>query len=346
MATILQTKSIYFNDVNLLPSLGKVRSRKEVPKELFRIIVSPMTSIVGRTFIKEAAKLGLSVAIPRFLNIENKIHLYKIFTKYQISEKQLCFIGISLNESINNLSLYREYTKCNSYLVDMANGYIPQIREKIKIIKDCLGHNLVDLLIGNIVTLKGLEYLEKSLNDLCYNLFVRVGIGNGQPCASSDVAAINRGQITELMECELFKTDRNRDYYSRNTSKRLFLVSDGGISKSGFVLKAFGAGADYCLLGGYWKNALEAEANVTGKGIYFGCASSTQNKLANLDRHTEGKEILIDKTKLKPLKELVDELWGGIASGISYVGYQSIDTFISNGIFELKINSLPPKIRY
>jgi len=42
---------------------------------------------------------------------------------------------------------------------------------------------------------------------------------------------------------------------------------------------------------------------------------------------------------------LVEELQGGIASGISYSGHSSVSEFIGNGTFEIKINSLPPKNR-
>ncbi|MEK6882243.1 MAG: IMP dehydrogenase, partial [Nanoarchaeota archaeon] len=344
MATILPTKSIYYNDVNILPKLGIVKSRKDVSRELHKIIISPMSSIVGRTFIKEASKLGLSVAIPRFLYINEKIVLHNLFEDFRINDKQLCFIGIGLGENADNLKILDEKLKTLSILIDMADCYIPQLEEKVYRISEHLG-NIHNLLIGNIVTIEGLKYMYKSLDYFCNNLFCRVGIGNGQPCKSSDVAAINRGQITELIECEPFKKEINSLYNINEINKKLYLVSDGGISKSGFCLKAFGAGSDYCLMGGYWKNAIEAEANVTGNGIYFGCASETQNKLAGLDRHSEGKEIQINKYQLKPLKELVDELWGGISSGISYVGCNSVEAFVGQGVFELKINSLPPKLR-
>lgn len=348
MATILPTKSIYFNDVNLIPKLGVVKSRKDIPQELHRIIVSPMKSIVGGTFIQEASRLGLSVAIPRFLDINEKFRLYHLFEDSRQNNNQLCFIGIGLNEGDQNLMFFEQkfkYTPNISILVDMANGYIPQLKDKIGIISNYLGaiHNL---LIGNIVTADGLEYIHTELHDFCQNLFCRIGIGNGMPCKSSDVAGINRGQITELMECDTLKGEISCREYMFGSGKKNYLVSDGGISKSGFALKAFGAGADYCLMGGYWKNALEAEANITGDNVYYGCASATQNKLAGLERHSEGKEIVIDKSKLNPLKDIVDELWGGLSSGISYVGHRSIKGFIGGGLFEEKNNSLPPKNRY
>jgi hypothetical protein len=46
---------------------------------------------------------------------------------------------------------------------------------------------------------------------------------------------------------------------------------------------------------------------------------------------------------LSPLETLVDELWGGISSAVSYSGYETLKDFIGNGVFELKQNSLPPK---
>jgi hypothetical protein len=79
MATILQNKALWFNDVILVPQLGAIKSRSEVPKELNRLVVSPMTSVVGKTFAKEATNLGLTVCIPRFLGMEKQTDIYRIF---------------------------------------------------------------------------------------------------------------------------------------------------------------------------------------------------------------------------------------------------------------------------
>jgi hypothetical protein len=59
-------------------------------------------------------------------------------------------------------------------------------------------------------------------------------------------------------------------------------------------------------------------------------------------RHSEGKEVAI-LDELSPLEKLVEELWGGISSAVSYSGYKTLKDFIGNGVFELKQNSLPPK---
>jgi len=51
MPTFSATKSLYYNDVNLLSRPGTtLMSRSEVPQEKWRIIVSPMDSIFGNDF--------------------------------------------------------------------------------------------------------------------------------------------------------------------------------------------------------------------------------------------------------------------------------------------------------
>ena len=334
MATILPTKSIFFNDVVLLPKRGVIQSRKEVPDERFRVITSPMVSVIGKTFVVEAAKNGISLTLPRFITNKEKIEWFNLFEVNKINPRQLCFISIGMYETYDSLT---ELVLSNSvnWLFDVADGYLPQWRDVVsRFFTFAPIHNLM---VGNVVTKDGAYYLKSALEPFCKTLYIRVGIGNGGPCSTSDNTGINRGQITELMEC--------CDGYVQSQD-HVMIVSDGGIKNGGYCMKAFGAGADYVLMGGYFTQAIEAETNIKGDGTYFGCASEKQNQLAGLDKHSEGKINPVNTKELKPLSYLVKELWGGISSGISYVGYKSVSEFVGNGIFEKKYNSLPPKIRH
>jgi hypothetical protein len=77
MAKILKDKSIYYNDVNLIAQRCKVKSRSDIPKELNRIIVSPMQSIIGKTFAHKANELGLSLCLHRFCEIKEEVELFE-----------------------------------------------------------------------------------------------------------------------------------------------------------------------------------------------------------------------------------------------------------------------------
>lgn len=344
MPTILPTKSIYFNDVVLIQGIGVVKSRKEVPRELYRLIVSPMPSVVGERFTVEAAKNGLSLCIPRLIDknhgIDYKIKLNKIFNENATDNRQKCFIGIGPNEDVANLKqLNKTFKHRINILCDMAHGTIPQLGYCLQRIAKYV--KIDTLLVGNIMSDVGYKYIVDNIlinRRICSNLIIRCGVGNGKVCATYDMTGVNRGSITELMEIFNFR-------YKYGAVKA-DICSDGGISKSGYAMLAFGAGADYVMIGSYFAKAQEAETNVIGDGTVWGCASDKQNKLSNLNKHSEGKVNNIEKSEIRPLAELVDEFWGGLSSGVSYTGYGSLSRFIGNGLFEIKQNSLPPKKRY
>jgi hypothetical protein len=144
----------------------------------------------------------------------------------------------------------------------------------------------------------------------------------------------------EIEECSPYDPTSDEVFLYRKP----FIIADGGIKNAGYASKAFGAGADYVMMGVYFAKAHEAETHVRGDGHYWGGASHKQQILSTgkAYRHSEGKEVPI-LDELSPLQTLVDELWGGISSAVSYGGYDTLSNFIGNGVFELKQNSLPPK---
>lgn len=332
MATIRKDKSIYFNDVNLLPCPGSVKSRSEISRQLDRIIISPMTSVVGPTFAREATRLGLTVCIPRFLTFKRQL---EILNAVDEEDKDKIFASIGLDAGMGEITAFQDYGARN-WLLDIASGYLPQIETFCNDFSKLVTKDSINkFMIGNVNTYEGVSYLRDATKSINYKeLFIRVGIGNGSGCATSDMTGVGRGQITELMELSLFLSQRG-----------LYLCSDGGINKPGFAVKAFAAGASHVLMGGYFACAEEAETNLSGDGTYWGLASEKQQKLTgSAKKHSEGK--VYEVKDRKPLKDIVEELWGGISSGISYTGFNSLNGLIGNGHFEIKQNSLPPKTRY
>lgn len=322
MATILKTKSIYYNDVNLIAQPSSIQSRSDVPKELNRIFVSPMSAVVGQTFSKKATELGLTVCQHKFCDIDTAVVNYST-----VPNKKNLFVSIGLNDWDRACELAAE--GATNWLIDCANGYLPQIKD---VIYDLIDSHKVDrLLIGNIMTSDGVSLYEDVVNHVP-ELIIRVGIAGGSACATSDATGFNRGNITEIMECA-----ETSDIFGNK------IIADGGVKNGNYAAKAFGAGADYVMMGGYFAKAVEAHTWEIGDGTYWGGASTKQQKLyGGVRRHSEGKVYEVDRNSVKPLQELVDELWGGLSSAVSYSGYKSLTEFIGNGIFEVKENSLPP----
>lgn len=331
MAQILKTKSVYYNDVNLIAQPCNINSRKDIPKELHRIIVSPMQSIIGFEFAKKATDLGLSVCLHRFCSAEEEADLFS-----SLSNKEHVFASIGL-EDWDRVEVLRD-AGVENWLIDMANGYMSEQIEK-SVSKLIYNVKVSKLMLGNVHTSKGFQNLRniKSIDSI--SKYIRVGIAGGSPCATNDSTGYNRGPITELIEIE------SDNFYDITEPKSYAnIVADGGIKNSGYAAKAFGAGADYVMMGGYFVKALEAETHISGDGTYWGGASHKQQilQLGKAHRHSEGKELKVDDD-LKPLDELVNELWGGLSSAVSYSGHSSLNEFIGRGIFEMKYNSLPPR---
>ena len=335
MAKILKSKSIYYNDVNLIAQPCKVRSRRDIPVELNRIIVSPMEAIVGKTFALKANELGLTVCLHRFCSISEQVELYN-----SLPNKDNVFVSIGLNDW-DRVDALAEIG-ATSWLIDMANGYMT------KEIDECVINlseraRIQHLMMGNVHSEYGFQLLANVACGKSFKRFVRVGIAGGSPCATNDSTGYNRGPITEIMEIDEHNPwDSTSDaIYMRD---KPFIIADGGIKNAGYAAKAFGAGADYVMMGGYFARAFEAETHVRGDGHYWGGASHKQQILSTgkVYRHSEGKEVPI-LDELRPLETLVDELWGGISSAVSYSGCKTLGEFIGNGVFELKENSLPPK---
>ena len=335
MAQILKSKSIYYNDVNLVAQPCKVKSRKDIPIELNRIVVSPMEAIVGKEFALKANQLGLTVCLHRFCSIEEQVEIYN-----SLPNKKNVFVSIGLNDW-DRVDALAE-AGADAWLIDTANGYMAiEIRSCVeKLIERA---SVKNLMMGNVHSERGFQMLSQIAYDKSFPKFIRVGIAGGSPCATNDSTGYNRGPITEIMEIdESNPWDPTSDQIFLN--RKPLIIADGGIKNAGYAAKAFGAGADYIMMGGYFAKAFEAETHQRGDGTYWGGASHKQQILSTgkVYRHSEGKEVPISD-ELRPLEVLVDELWGGISSAVSYSGYETLSGFISNGVFELKQNSLPPR---
>lgn len=319
---LLNTKSIYYDDVNLLAQSCKVESRKDIPKELSRIIASPMSAIVGPTFVEAAVKCGISVCVHRFQSIEEQLSTVK--NLYCDEFDNLVYFAVGLKDEDRISALLNSGVK--NFIIDLANGYLNEQIEKVAKELSATGH-LNKLIVGNVHTLEGyskLAKLKKYFNgdDSDDEVIIRLNIGSGAQCITSSTTGYGRGEITTISECSSMDEGR--------------ACADGGIKGSANAVKSFGAGAEAIMLGSFFANAEEAECQVQGHKMIWGGASKKQaDLLGKFLSHSEGRESDVIG-EVKPLQVLIEELWGGIASGVSYSGYKTLTDFVNKGIFELK----------
>ena len=328
--TILNSRSIYYDNVNLIAQPTEVKSRKDIPEDLGRIIVSPMQSIVGLIFACRALTLGLSVCLHRFdSTIEERLELIKrVFANVKgANTQERIWVSVGLKdaehiEKILDLGV-------QNILLDVANGYMSEVLEVAAQMYNKSEKRIKKLMLGNIHSDSVLQDYQTLSDYFGTPVYFRCGIASGSVCNTKGMTGYNRGQITEIKECA--------DWIEENNSN-LILVADGGVANPACAAKAFGAGAEYVMMGGYFAHAKEAQHVVDELYKFWGGASEFQQILSKgvAERHSEGKEKDIHPDHLENLDKLVSDLWGGISSAVSYSGYKSLKKFIGNAVFEIK----------
>jgi GMP reductase len=328
---LLNSKSIYYDDVNLIAQPTEVRSRKEIPEELERIIVSPMQSIIGQIFASKALDLGLTVCLHRFdSTIQDRLKLINdVFMnmKNPNSSIKRLWVSVGLKDLENIEAIIHQGVE--NIIIDVANGYMSEVTEFASQVYHRSGKQIKKIMLGNIHSSSILSDYQTLSDYFGIPIYFRCGIASGSVCNTKGMTGYNRGQITEIQECASWIEENNSN---------LVLVADGGVANPACASKAFGAGADYAMMGGYFAHAKEAQHVIDELYKFWGGASEFQQILSKgvAERHSEGKEKDINPDHLESLDKLVFDLWGGISSAVSYSGYPTLEKFIGNGIFEIK----------
>lgn len=328
---LLNSKSIYYDDVNLIAQPTDVKSRKEIPQELERIVVSPMQSIIGQIFANKALDLGLTVCLHRFdSTIQDRLKLINdVFMnmKNPNSSIKRLWVSVGLKDLENIDAIIHQGVE--NIIIDVANGYMSEVIEFACQMYFKSNKQIKKLMLGNIHSSSILPDYQILADYLKIPIYFRCGIASGSVCNTKGMTGYNRGQITEIEECA--------NWIEENNSS-LILVADGGVANPACAAKAFGAGAEYVMMGGYFAHAKEAQHVIDELYKFWGGASEFQQILSKgvAERHSEGKEKDINPDHLESLDKLVSDLWGGVSSAVSYSGYQTLTKFIGNGIFEIK----------
>jgi GMP reductase len=313
------TKSLNFNDVNLISDrISVVSSRDEISFSPNRIIAAPMSAIQSKLFNLAAISAGISLPIHRFCSVQEQHDLLKeaIEHKKLLKSDSKLWLSVGLQDYKQRIDPVYVLMQENQIgvLFDVANGFATNLGSALNDYNN--KYDLPNLMTGNVHTYNAYDWLETKGSQL-----IRVGIANGAACATKDKTGIARGQFTCITDIA-------------DAAHSAALISDGGIRSPADVAKAFGAGADYVMIGSYFSKAKESESQKTG--YFYGGASSMQKAKAGAatNRYVEGKALNIEQSDLS-LQEIVTDIADGVKSAISYSGYKTLEEFIGNGIFEL-----------
>jgi GMP reductase len=202
-------------------------------------------------------------------------------------------------------SIVNQHEGIKFICIDVANGYSETFGDYVEEVREAWPDKII--IAGNVVTADMTQELILRGADI-----VKVGIGPGSVCTTRIQTGVGYPQLSAIIEC----SDAAHGLGAH-------IIADGGCTCPGDVAKAFGAGADFVMLGGLLAGHDEGGGEVNnGLVTFYGMSSDTaMNKhhggVAEY-RSSEGRTVQI---KYKgAVKDTVLDLLGGIRSACTYVG--------------------------
>lgn len=337
--------ALTFDDVLLLPGFADFsRADIDIATHLTKTIKlqipfvsAPMDRVTEAKMAIALGKLGGIGIIHRNLTIKEQVaEIVKV-------KKENLVVGaaISAQPGFEPRVAALVKARVDALLIDSAHGFAKFIIEATQAIKK--KYPKLPIIAGNIATYDGAKALIQAGADA-----LRVGMGPGSICSTRIISGMGVPQITAI-----------RETVRAASSKKIPIIADGGVRFSGDVAKALAAGASSVMMGSYFGSAVESPGKVIkvqsehvplrfksiwnnqktylfkeyrGMGsvgaMEQGAKIKSEDEFHGHDYKTKGPLIAEGVEGLVPVKgtvaELVEQMVGGLKSGMYYVGAKNI----------------------
>lgn len=315
-----------FKDVMIRPKRSTLKSRSEVFLEReFKFLHSPlawegvpiiaanMDTVGTFEMAKALAKNKLITALHKHYTINDWNQFLGSAQETTITDYIAVSTGISKHDSNKLATIMEQHPQLNFICIDVANGYSEHFVTFVEKTRKLYPNKVI--IAGNVVTGEMVEELLLSGADI-----VKVGIGPGSVCTTRIKTGVGYPQLSAIIEC----ADAAHGLGGQ-------IISDGGCVTPGDVAKAFGAGADFVMLGGMLAGHDESGGDIIEKNgkpyrKFYGMSSSTamEKHVGHVAeyRASEGKTVEIPyKGKVETT---LQDILGGLRSTCTYVGAQRL----------------------
>lgn len=314
-----------FKDVMLRPKRSTLSSRSEVSLiRKFKFLHSSttwegipiMAANMDTTGTMEMANVLASHQLFTAIHKHYTPVQWKTFMQAR-GETIIDHIAISSGTSAEDAKkldlILKENTSLRFICIDVANGYSQNFVTFVKATRNKYPGKVI--MAGNVVTGEMVEELLLAGADI-----IKVGIGPGSVCTTRVKTGVGYPQLSAIIEC----SDAAHGLGG-------LIISDGGCKVPGDVVKAFGGGADFVMLGGMLAGHEESGGELIEKDgkqykLFYGMSSETaMNRYAGgvADyRASEGKTTQIPYRG--NVSDTVQDILGGLRSACTYVGAKSL----------------------
>ena len=260
-------------------------------------------------------------------------YLVNNYTKEDSEYNSFTFISTGLKDDKEKLfALMDRGSPFDKICIDVANGYMPKLLEFVREVRGKYPRALI--MVGNVVTGDMTQDLILNGADI-----VKVGIGPGSVCTTRKLTGVGRPQLSAILEC----ADAAHGVGG-------MICADGGCTCAGDVAKAFGAGADFVMLGGmlagtdesageeiermYKTNEYDFADNTHPyeplRQIYevkkfkqfYGMSSklAQEKHFGGMQKYRASEGKVVEIPYKGSVVDVIEEIQGGIRSTMSYIG--------------------------
>lgn len=314
-----------FKDVMIRPKRSTLKSRSQVSLDRtftflhsgkswtgIPIIAANMDTVGTFPMAQALAEAGLFTAVHKHYDIA-EWNDFLAAAPASIVDHIAISTGTSEADSTKLGQILEHNPQLQTICIDVANGYSEHFVEFVQ--RTRAAHPDHVIIAGNVVTGEMVEELLLSGADI-----IKVGIGPGSVCTTRVKTGVGYPQLSAIIEC----ADAAHGLSGQ-------IISDGGCTNPGDVAKAFGAGADFVMLGGMFSGHAESGGELIeqdGKKymLFYGMSSSTA-----MDKHSggvadyrasEGKTVEVPYRG--SVTDTVQDILGGLRSTCTYVGARQL----------------------
>lgn len=253
--------------------------------------------------------LGMLTCLHKYYSLDE---LIDFFTNNPASGSTFYTLGIR-DDDFDKLRMFvqKAANKARLICIDAANGYTKYFVDRVKQVRQLCP--TAAIMTGNVATPEMVqELLIEGRADI-----VKVGIGPGSVCTTRKMTGVGYPQLSAIIECA--------DAAHGNKGH---ICADGGCRSPGDIVKAFGAGADFVMLGGMLAGTDECDGEwMTDDGAkrslkFYGMSSREAQ-----EKHHEGMKDYIaaegrcvEVPYKGPARGVLQEVTGGLRSACAYVG--------------------------
>jgi IMP dehydrogenase len=305
-----------FDDVALVPQFNNIPSRTEPSLESWLtkdrkihipIIASNMDTVIGDELADVLVRHGSTPIFHRFTTLETQKNWVK---KY--GDNAFVSTGINKPDEVFELLDLGAAGVC----IDVAHGHSDRMFKMIGEIKKKFPNR--DVIAGNVCTAMAYHDLVNAGADA-----VKVGVGPGAVCTTRLVTGFGVSQFTAIYECA-----------SVAEKLRIPLIADGGIRNSRDVVLALAAGASSVMIGKLFALTKESAAPKRKNDTVASGLEAKYRGQASEDFQVDFYGQLKEKTVAEGIdfwgpvsgsaQDLLNQLLGGIRSGMTYGGARNI----------------------